>query len=105
MGSILARTLLETNQEVPDFLQLYLPQGMTQENLKFETESDFDPNDIGGAADFGGQASGGGGWGAEESGAGDNPTSGDSWGANTGSGQGGDSWDPTSAPTATVGAW
>ena len=62
LASVLTRTLMETNQEVPDFLQLYMPEGAARENLKFETESDFDPNDLGGAAeDFGG-----GGWGGED---------------------------------------
>ena len=61
LGSVLTRTLMETNQEVPEFLQLYMPEGAAGENLKFETESDFDPNDLGGAAgDFGGD-----GWGGE----------------------------------------
>lgn len=40
---------------------------MTRETLKFETESDFDPNDLGGASDLGGEGDGfrGAGWGAD----------------------------------------
>lgn len=60
LGSVLARTLLETNQEIPEFLSMYLPQGVTRQNLKFETESDFDPNDLGTPADFGGGDANGG---------------------------------------------
>lgn len=122
MGSILARTLLETNQEVPEFLQLYLPQGMTHENLKFETESNFDPNDLGGPTDFGGETSSRGGWGADGGGAGeaeaaergtggwgtgepagDNQIPGEPWGAGAGSATGGDSRVPTHIPA--VDAW
>lgn len=74
---MLTRTLLETKQDIPEFLQMYVPDGPEGENPKFETESDFDPNDIaardgeaGGDAWGGGQSNGedngggGGGWGA-----------------------------------------
>jgi ATP-dependent RNA helicase DDX3X len=76
IASVLTRTLLETKQEVPDFLQLYVPEGKALENLKFEVESDFDPNDIAGAGDAGGDASGGG-WGASAEGGNE---SGGAWG-------------------------
>ncbi|GKT62333.1 DEAD/DEAH box helicase [Colletotrichum tofieldiae] len=60
ISSVLVRTLLETKQEVPDFLEPYKPTGKGLENLKFETESDFDPEEAG-VAHLG--ASGGdGGW-------------------------------------------
>ncbi|KAF1854885.1 hypothetical protein Lal_00008680 [Lupinus albus] len=48
MASVLTRTLLETNQEIPDFLQQYVPEGEARNNLKFEADSDFDPNDYAG---------------------------------------------------------
>jgi ATP-dependent RNA helicase DDX3X len=52
IASVLTRTLLETKQEVPDFLQEHIPEG---ECIKFETESDYDPNDLGGNMDAGEQ--------------------------------------------------
>ncbi|PHH82039.1 hypothetical protein CDD82_7187 [Ophiocordyceps australis] len=64
LGSVLVRTLMETNQPVPDFLQHHMPQGT--EDIKFETESDFDPDEYnmesgtGGDGDAGGNAWGGG---------------------------------------------
>ncbi|KAK4187317.1 DEAD/DEAH box RNA helicase [Podospora australis] len=64
LASVLTRTLLETNQEIPEFLQSYIPEGMTKENLKFEADSDFDENDIAGAGDAGGDT-GGGAWGGD----------------------------------------
>ncbi len=73
IASVLTRTLLETNQEIPDFLQQYIPEGEALERLKFEVESDFDENDVAGAGD----ASGGGGWGSSE----DNGASGGGWGS------------------------
>ncbi|KAM4065114.1 DEAD/DEAH box helicase [Hirsutella rhossiliensis] len=60
IASVLTRTLLETKQEIPDFLQLYVPQGAAAEKPKFETESDFDPADLGATADLGDV--GGGAW-------------------------------------------
>ncbi|RCI16613.1 hypothetical protein L249_2903 [Ophiocordyceps polyrhachis-furcata BCC 54312] len=47
MASVLTRTLLETKQEIPDFLQSYVPDGEAAEKPKFEADSDFDPNDLG----------------------------------------------------------
>ncbi|KAI9163282.1 ATP-dependent RNA helicase ded1 [Paramyrothecium foliicola] len=77
IASVLTRTLLETKQEIPDFLQGYVPEGEAAENPKFETESDFDPNDLGGQTDgnFGGDG-GDGGWGA-----GNDTTDNNAWGA------------------------
>ncbi|KAF4978583.1 hypothetical protein FZEAL_5055 [Fusarium zealandicum] len=89
MGSVLTRTLLETDQEVPDFLQQYVPEGEARNNLKFEADSDFDPNDVAGAGDSGGA------WGTEE-GDGENATAdgGDAWGSGRGDGggDGGTAW-------------
>lgn len=59
MASVLCRTLLETNQEIPEFLEMYAPEGEARENPKFEVESDFDPNDVAGAGESGG-------WGATD---------------------------------------
>ncbi|KAB5547177.1 P-loop containing nucleoside triphosphate hydrolase protein [Coniochaeta sp. 2T2.1] len=58
MASVLTRTLMETQQEIPDFLEAYKPEGDAAVNLKFEADSDFEEND--GGSD-GGE---GGGWGA-----------------------------------------
>lgn len=43
IASVLTRTLLETNQDIPDFLQPYLPE--EGEILRFEADSDFEPDD------------------------------------------------------------
>ncbi|KAL7920827.1 P-loop containing nucleoside triphosphate hydrolase protein [Trichoderma austrokoningii] len=75
MASVLTRTLLETNQDIPAFLQPYVPENWSSgTKVKFETESDFDPNDVAGAGDGGADA---GGWGGDDSGQGD---SGAGWG-------------------------
>ncbi|KAF5670610.1 ATP-dependent RNA helicase [Fusarium heterosporum] len=81
MASVLTRTLLETDQEIPDFLQSYVPDGEAREKLKFEADSDFDPNDYAGAGDADGA------WGGGDAGN-DVGASGDAWGG--GDGQGGD---------------
>ncbi|KAM3525124.1 hypothetical protein NHJ13051_004171 [Beauveria bassiana] len=46
IASVLTRTLLETNQEIPDFLQIYKPEVLPGKAIKFETESDYDPNEV-----------------------------------------------------------
>ncbi|KAL6896968.1 P-loop containing nucleoside triphosphate hydrolase protein [Trichoderma evansii] len=78
LASVLTRTLLETNQDIPDFLQAYVPENWSSgSKVKFETESDFDPNDVAGA---GGCEAGGaeaGGWNGDDNGHGD---SGGGWG-------------------------
>jgi ATP-dependent RNA helicase DDX3X len=51
IASVLARTLLETGQDIPEFLQFHLPDGATRETVKFEVESDFDENDVAGAGE------------------------------------------------------
>lgn len=68
IASVLTRTLLETKQEVPDFLQHHIPEG---EDLKFEADSDFEP--AGDAEDSGR------GWGTEN----ETATDGDAWGVST----------------------
>ena len=60
MASVLARTLLETNQDIPEFLQYHLPEGTTRDTVKFEVESDFDENDVAGAGEPADGAWGGG---------------------------------------------
>ncbi|KAH8907772.1 DEAD-domain-containing protein [Coniochaeta sp. PMI_546] len=66
IASVLTRTLLETKQEIPDFLEPYKPEGEAAVNLKFEEDSDFEEE--GNAAD----EVEGGGWGG-----GDNEANGD----------------------------
>ncbi|KAI9904108.1 hypothetical protein N3K66_000637 [Trichothecium roseum] len=44
IASVLTRTLMETNQEIPEFLQEYVPEGMSGNNVKFEDDSDSDEN-------------------------------------------------------------
>ena len=83
IASVLTRTLMETNQEVPHFLEQYKPQGDAANALKFETESDWDEHE----AAMLGAAGGGGGedWGA----------GGGEWNGNsTDAAAGGDSWNP-----------
>lgn len=68
IASVLTRTLLETNQDIPEFLQPYLPE--EGEVLKFEADSDFEPDDAqdggddswGGAANPGSNETGDDGW-------------------------------------------
>lgn len=61
---MLTRTLLETKQDVPDFLQSYMPEGEALEHLKFEADSDYDEGEAAGGGgdwgDGGGDAWGGG---------------------------------------------
>lgn len=42
---MLTRTLLETKQAVPDFLQKYMPAGKRLTSLKFEADSDFEEDE------------------------------------------------------------
>jgi ATP-dependent RNA helicase DDX3X len=52
IASVLTRTLLETDQEIPEFLLHNVPEGEARERLKFEADSDFDPEEAaGGTAD------------------------------------------------------
>lgn len=118
LASVLTRTLLETNQEIPEFLQQYVPEGEARDNLKFEADSDFDPNDFAGAGDAGGawgagdgdgadaDADTGGAWGSGgdgNAGSGGDAVVGDAWGDGGGdAGGAGGTWG--SAPVA-VDAW
>ena len=61
MASVLTRILMETQQDIPDFLEAYKPEGDAAVNLKFEADSDFEDGD-GGC-----EAGSGGGWGARSS--------------------------------------
>ncbi|KAL2263091.1 hypothetical protein VTK26DRAFT_8249 [Humicola hyalothermophila] len=72
LASALVRTLMETHQQVPEFLEQYIPPGMTADNLKFEADSDFEEEAVAPAGHDG--------WGAE----------GDSWGNNNTGNTGGD---------------
>jgi ATP-dependent RNA helicase DDX3X len=88
IASVLTRTLIETSQEIPDFLQPYVPDGAAPGNLKFEADSDFEEETAG--AD-GGDAGGGGGWGAGDDGDAGNAngnTGGGGWGADDSAGNG-----------------
>ncbi|KAK3363496.1 P-loop containing nucleoside triphosphate hydrolase protein [Lasiosphaeria hispida] len=60
IASVLTRTLLETEQEIPDFLETFKPDGDDLVNLKFEAEEDFDGGDNNSGED-GDDAFGGGG--------------------------------------------
>ncbi|KAK4453568.1 putative ATP-dependent RNA helicase [Podospora aff. communis PSN243] len=42
IASVLTRTLMETNQDIPDFLESYQPEGEARNKLKFEADSDFE---------------------------------------------------------------
>lgn len=104
LAELLAKTLLETKQEIPEFLQQYLPEGEARENLKFELDSDeiddepyptpagFSGGDgnngwgnTGGTSDA--DTTGGGGWGGNSS-----ANGGNTWGGN-GNDSGGNAWD------------
>jgi ATP-dependent RNA helicase DDX3X len=110
MGSVLTRTLLETDQEIPDFLQQHVPEGEAREKLKFEADSDFDPNDCAGAGDAGGawgedgdggKACGGDAWGGGDDGG--KVCSGDAWGA--GDKGKANAWDDTASNVPAATAW
>nr|XP_036588886.1 DEAD/DEAH box helicase [Colletotrichum truncatum]KAF6800528.1 DEAD/DEAH box helicase [Colletotrichum truncatum] len=83
IASVLVRTLLETGQTVPEFLAPYKPTGKGLENLKFETESDFDPEEAG-IAHLGVTSGGNEDWSGEGN---EGKTAGDTdtWGASAGS--------------------
>lgn len=59
IASVLTRTLLETGQEIPEFLQVHVPE--EGKDLKFEADSDFEPeedDEAGGATEWGGNDGG-----------------------------------------------
>ncbi|EHK44382.1 hypothetical protein TRIATDRAFT_35745 [Trichoderma atroviride IMI 206040] len=94
LASVLTRTLLETNQDIPDFLQAYIPENWSSgTKVKFETESDFDPNDVAGAGEGCGDE--GGGWNTADNVQGD---SGGGWGNSGGN-------DANEAANASGGGW
>jgi hypothetical protein len=75
------KTLLETNQAIPDFLVEHIPEGFVPgegdvNTLKFEMDSD-DGGDAGEGGDAFGEAAGGGAWGTTD----DAAASGGGWGA------------------------
>jgi len=70
LASVLTRTLLETDQFVPDFLEHLIPTGAARSKLKFEADSDFEDDDAdeaNGAADGYGKNGVAGNWGAQAS--------------------------------------
>lgn len=108
IASVLTRTLLETKQEIPEFLQMFVPEGPLADKPKFETESDFDPNDLGVPSDIGGGSWGQGDTAGNNSGAGgaaddagDSGNGGGGWGGGPDNSHAG-GWG-TSAPAATSG--
>lgn len=78
IASVLTRTLLETKQEVPDFLEQYKPEGEAAVNLKFEADSDFEEEEEGGDNEEGGGWGAGGG-GDSTNGDGEKATEEDAW--------------------------
>ena len=85
IASVLTRTLLETGQEIPDFLEPYIPED--KENLHFEADSDFEDQENAGGDDAGDEEAGGGGaWGG---GGGDDTPAEDTPAEDTGGGWGG----------------
>ncbi|KAK4145337.1 P-loop containing nucleoside triphosphate hydrolase protein [Dichotomopilus funicola] len=87
LASVLTRTLMETNQEIPDFLEKYVPEGATKENLKFEADSDFEEDMYGSGGAGGAYGADGtdgadgadGGWAAGGGDAGDAAAGGSDW--------------------------
>lgn len=85
MADVLTRTLLETKQEIPEFLQTYVPEGELALKPRFETESDYDENEVADSGNSNGlgnaSAEPGGAWGGGDSGdAAGNSGSGSGWG-------------------------
>jgi ATP-dependent RNA helicase DDX3X len=65
MAKLLTMTLMETGQDVPDFLEQYKPDETDASKLKFEYDTDEDDPDAGNdawGADGGDGEGGGGGW-------------------------------------------
>jgi ATP-dependent RNA helicase DDX3X len=92
LAETLVKTLLETHQLIPDFLQDYIPEGFTADGegnpdlLKFEADSDNGEGDENGDA----SADAGGGWGAPDNSA---PVAASGWGQ------------PAAAPAPAASAW
>ncbi|KAK6069706.1 ATP-dependent RNA helicase DED1-like protein 2 [Seiridium cupressi] len=68
IAEVLTKTLLETNQEIPEFLQQYVPEGEDAKNLKFEPGSDEEDEGVDDAAGAGGWAVDGGSGGGDSAG-------------------------------------
>ncbi|POS77715.1 DEAD box RNA helicase-PL10B [Diaporthe helianthi] len=81
LAPVLVRTLLETKQAVPEFLQQFLPEGEELENLQFPSEQD---DDLGGmdAGAWGDNAGGDSGdaWGGEAETSATGGDTGNAWG-------------------------
>src|SRR5258706_11617218 len=69
LGEVLAKTLLETGQDIPEFLQHHVPEGGIAD-LHFDADSDN-------------EAEAGGGWGAPTVAAASDPAPASGWGAPT----------------------
>ncbi|ROT37554.1 DEAD-domain-containing protein [Sodiomyces alkalinus F11] len=103
MATRLVRLLLENKQEVPEFLQMYMPEGEDLLHLKWEEESNPDdrPADAqdswGGNGGDGGDGGGGGDtWGGDGGGSWGANGGDDAWGSGAGHATGGDDqkgWD------------
>ena len=97
LAETLVKTLLETKQHVPDFLEEHLPEGFTADGqgdvntLKFEADSD-DEDETGDASD----AVGNSGWGASTETPAVEGNSG--WGASTETPATGGGWGSTDSP-------
>ncbi|KAJ4298547.1 hypothetical protein N0V88_003577 [Collariella sp. IMI 366227] len=103
IASVLTRTLIETSQEIPDFLQSYVPEGASAGNLKFEADSDFEDDAAGVDASTGG---GDGGWGADTAGAAATDGAADGWGAgDAGTGGGWGAETSSAAPVEARSGW
>lgn len=100
----LVLTLLETNQEIPEFLQHLVPEGEDRANLKFESEVEA-PAEFQGGGD--GDTAGGWNGGGQESGAaaawGGGESSGGAW--NTSENAGGNSGNNWVGGEANSGGW
>lgn len=104
IASVLVRTLLETEQAIPDFLSHHVPEGDDLKQLKFESE-----NEVGGAF---GEEDGdtvGAAWGTAEDG---NEDTAGAWGAAKGgtaavdAGASGGGWNATAPESsANTGGW
>ncbi|ROW10604.1 hypothetical protein VMCG_01907 [Cytospora schulzeri] len=92
IASVLVRTMMETNQAIPEFLKQFEPEGEDRQNLKFESEDQLD-SAFGMGDDSGGAWGGGGG-----------EASGDAWGSGGGGGESaGNAWGGGDAAGAAAG--
>ncbi|KAK6193652.1 hypothetical protein LQW54_012235 [Pestalotiopsis sp. IQ-011] len=82
LAELLTKTLLETKQEIPEFLQQYVPENVNIEELKFEPDSDEEIEDAAGAGGWGESAGAAEAWGAST----DAPNDNSGWGADNNGG-------------------